>query len=225
MYQFVTGPLLWLSFLVFIVGIVVRAVLYVRGLDWKLDRVAYRIHFAQGLRGAVRSVVSWLFPFGTRSWRAKPGMTVLFFAFHGGLIITPLFLLAHNIILKQRWGIHWFSLPEIVSDVLTVVVIVSVLFFVLRRIALGEVRILTTAYDYLLLGIALAPFLTGFLASHLAPGYSFWLIAHVLTGEIMLVAIPLTKLSHVILFFLTRSQIGMDFGIKRGGMKGRDLPW
>ena len=30
---------------------------------------------------------------------------------------------------------------------------------------------------------------------------------------------PFTKLSHIALFFCTRIQIGMDFGIKRGGMK------
>ena len=29
-------------------------------------------------------------------------------------------------------------------------------------------------------------------------------------------AIPFTKLSHFLLFFLSRAQIGMDFGIKRG---------
>ena len=33
MYEFVTGPLAWLAFIVFFVGIVVKLVLYVRGLD------------------------------------------------------------------------------------------------------------------------------------------------------------------------------------------------
>jgi len=35
----------------------------------------------------------------------------------------------------------------------------------------------------------------------------------------MLIAVPFTKLSHFVLFFMSRGQIGMDFGIKRGGMK------
>jgi hypothetical protein len=75
------------------------------------------------------------------------------------------------------------------------------------------------------LAIVLAPFITGFLASHRIPNYSFWLIAHIICGEIFLIAIPLTKLSHFILFFLSRAQLGMDYGIKRGGMKGRGLAW
>ena len=101
----------------------------------------------------------------------------------------------------------------------------AALFILLRRIALPQVRILTSAYDLLLLAIAVAPFLTGFLAYHQVGDYKFWLILHILCGEIMLIAIPLTKLSHFLMFFLSRAQIGMDFGIKRGGMKSKGMPW
>ena len=225
MYEFITGPLLWFSFSVFIVGVIVRMVLYIKGLNWQMDRVTYTVNVVYGIKGALRSIFFWLFPFGTRSWRQKPGMTVLFFVFHIGLIITPVFLQAHNIILKERWGISLWTIPDPVADVMTVAVMVAVLFLVLRRISFPEVRILTTAYDYLLLAIAVAPFVTGFLARLQVPGYSVWVMAHIICGEIMLIAIPFTKLSHVILFFLSRAQIGMDYGIKRGGMKGKGLAW
>jgi nitrate reductase gamma subunit len=84
-------------------------------------------------------------------------------------------------------------------------------FIILRRIALPEVRILTKPYDFLVLAIAVAPFLTGFIAYHQVGNYDFWIVAHVLCGEIMLVAIPFTKLSHFLLFFLSRAQIGHGF--------------
>ena len=193
------------------------------GWTGRLDRVAYTEHAVYGFRGAVRSIVYWLIPFGTHSWRFYKGMTVLVFAFHIGLLFTPIFLRAHNIILKERWGFSLWSLPEGVADILTIVVIVAGVFLLLRRIAFPEVRIITTAYDYLLLAIAVAPFVTGFMAYHQDPDYHFWLIAHILCGEIMLVAIPFTKLSHFVLFFLSRAQIGMDFGIKRGGMKSKGI--
>ena len=225
MYEFITGPLLWFSFSVFIVGMIDRMVLYIKGLNWQMDRVTYTVNVTYGIKGALRSIFFWLFPFGTRSWRQKPGMTVLFFVFHIGLIITPIFLQAHNIILKERWGISLWTIPDPVADVMTVAVMVAVLFLVLRRISFPEVRILTTAYDYLLLAIAIAPFVTGFLARLQVPGYSGWVMAHIICGEIMLIAIPFTKLSHVILFFLSRAQIGMDYGIKRGGMKGKGIAW
>jgi len=225
MYEFVTGPLAWLSFAIFFVGLSVRMVWYIRGLDWKLDRVTYGVNTSFGVKGAIRSIVFWLFPYGTRSWRNNPWFTFWVFLLHIGLLMTPVFLLGHNILLKERWGISLWTLPEGVADGLTVLVIVSIVFLILRRIALPEVRLITTAYDYLLLAIAVAPFITGFLAFHRTPEYYFWLIAHIISGEILLVAIPLTKLSHFILFFLSRAQLGMDYGIKRGGMKGKGLAW
>ena len=225
MYQFLTGPLLWLSFLIFFIGLIVRVVWYVRGLSWQMDRVAYTKHVSHGVKGALRSIFFWLLPFGTRRWKTRPAMTILFFVFHIGIVITPIFLLAHNIILRERWGISWATLPGPVADTLTIGVLVSALFLVLRRVAFSEVRILTSAYDYLLLAITVAPFFTGFLASLKVAGYPFWLYAHIISGEIMLIAIPLTKLSHIVLFFMSRGQLGMDYGIKRGGMKGRGLAW
>ena len=81
MYQFVTGPLAWIAFIIFFVGCLYRLVWYVRGLNWQLDRVSYRYNVSYGIKGAVRSIFFWLVPFGTHSWRAKPAFTVLFFRF------------------------------------------------------------------------------------------------------------------------------------------------
>jgi nitrate reductase gamma subunit len=225
MYEFVSGPLAWIAFATFFVGILYRAVWYVRGLNWQLDRVAYSEHQALGFRGAARSILYWLFPYGTHSWRKNPFFTLLVFVLHIGLLFTPLFIKGHNILLQERWGFSLPTISEIGADMLSIAVIVAVIFLVLRRIALPEVRIITTAYDYLLLAVAVAPFVTGLLARYQVGSYNFWLIAHILCGEIFLVAIPLTKLSHFILFFMSRAQLGMDYGIKRGGMKGKGLAW
>ena len=225
MYEFVTGPLVWLSFAIFFVGLIVRTVFYVRGLDWKLDRVTYSVNTSFGVRGAVRSILYWLFPYGTRSWRHNPWFTLWVFLMHIGLLFVPIFLLGHSVLMRERLGFGLWSMPEGLADVLTILVIVSVIFLTLRRIALPEVRLITTLYDYLLLVVAVAPFVTGYIASHGTPNYSFWIIAHVLSGEILLIAIPLTKLSHFILFFMSRAQLGMDYGIKRGGMKNKGIAW
>jgi nitrate reductase gamma subunit len=225
MYEFVSGPLAWIAFGIFFCGLIYRIVQYVRGLDWQLDRVTYSEHVSYGIRGALRSVFFWLIPFGTVSWRKNPFFTVLVFIFHIGLVFAPVFLLAHGVLLRERWGISLGFFPEALGDVLTVAVILAAVFLVLRRIALPEVRVLTTAYDYLMLAIAVAPFVTGFFAYHQLGDYRFWLVAHILAGEIMLVAIPFTKLSHFVLFFMSRAQLGMDYGIKRGGMKNRGLAW
>ncbi len=101
----------------------------------------------------------------------------------------------------------------------------SAVFLALRRIALPEVRILTTWYDYIILLLAVAPFITGFVARYELGSYTFWLTVHILFGETLLIAAPFTKLSHIVLFFASRAQLGMDYGIKRGGMKGKGMAW
>ena len=225
MYEFVTGPLAWLSFGIFFIGLIYRLVWYIRGLNWQMDRVTYSVNVAYGIKGALRSIFFWLVPFGTHSWRYYPGFTVMVFVFHICLLFTPVFLVGHNVLLLERWGFSLPTLPEGLTDIMTMGVIVAAVFIILRRIALPEVRIITKPYDFLVLAIAVAPFLTGFLAYHQVGSYDFWIVAHVLAGEVMLVAIPFTKLSHFLLFFLSRAQLGMDYGIKRGGMKNKGMAW
>jgi len=202
-----------------------KFVLYFKGLDWKLERVAYKAYPAQGFKGAVNSISKWLIPFGTYGWRKQPFMTVIFFGFHIGAVFVPIFLLAHNVFLKDKIGISWITLNSGIADILTWTVIVSAFLLVLRRISLPEVRILTTAYDYFILLLSVAPFITGLIARYEIGNYSFWLTLHILCGEALLIAIPFTKLSHIVLFFASRAQLGMDYGIKRGGMKGKSMAW
>lgn len=225
MYQIITGPVLWFSLVFCAVGCMVHVVLYIKGLDWKLDRVTYTKHMSYGIKGAARSVFFWLVPYGTRSWRANPGFSLVFFLFHIGLIFSPIFLQAHNIILRERWGVSLWTIPDGLADVLTLCVIGCGLIILIRRMAVPKVRILTQTQDLLILLIAVAPFLTGFVAYHQVGDSQFWTLAHIIAGEVMLIAIPLTKLSHVVLFFCSRVQLGIDFGVKRGGMKSPGLKW
>jgi nitrate reductase gamma subunit len=149
----------------------------------------------------------------------------LVFILHIGLLITPIFLMGHNVMLEENFGFSLPTISESFADFLTILVIIAVVLLALRRMALPEVRIITDWQDYAVLLIAVAPFVTGILARYQVGNYDFWLILHILAGEILLVAIPLTKLSHFILFFLSRMQLGMDYGIKRGGMKGKGFAW
>ena len=70
------------------------------------------------------------------------------------------------------------------------------------------------------------PLITGILFRFSTSCYAFWEVAHILTAEIFLIAAPFTKLSHIVLFFMSRAQIGMDYAIKRGGHnRGPAFPW
>lgn len=226
LYLFLTGPMFWIALAVCLIGLIVRVVLYIRGLNWQLDRVAYRSNPKLGAIGALRSIGYWLVPFGTRGWRRQPFMTLIFFGFHVGAVLIPLFLLAHNQFLAEKIGVSFgWTLGNGIADLLSWSVIVCALLLLGRRLALAEVRILTTPYDLLILALATAPFITGLLARYEVGNYYFWLITHILSGEILLIAIPFTKLSHIVLFFATRAQLGMDYAIKRGGERNAHLAW
>ncbi|MCG8470824.1 MAG: hypothetical protein MI742_03090 [Desulfobacterales bacterium] len=222
--SFFTGPALWASLAIFFFGSLLHVVRYVKNLDWQLDRVSYGRHLFFGIKGALRSVCFWMTPFATRSWRMKPVYTLMFYLFHVGGVVVPLFLSAHAVIIKSRWGITIPTLPDAVADFLTVGVLVGALGMLCRRLMRPEVRRMTTCRELGTLILAVAPFLTGFLAYHQVGNASFWTLAHIISGEMLLVAIPFTRLSHMVFFFCSRIQIGMDFGIKRGGMKSVGMP-
>jgi nitrate reductase gamma subunit len=225
MYNFITGPLLWATFAIFFIGLTVRIVLYIRGLDWRLDRVAYRAYPGLGIKGALSSIIHWLIPYGSYGWRDKPLYTIVFFVYHVGLVVTPLFLAGHAVIIKERWGINWPTISMALADGLTIGVIICTVLIAIRRIGLPEVRILTTLYDFFLLLITVIPFLSGFLAVHQFGDYTFWNYTHILSGQALLIAIPFTKLFHVVGFFLSRAQLGMDFGIKRAYKAKGGFAW
>jgi len=226
MYQFLVGPMFWLSIAICLIGIIVRSVGYVRGLHWQLDRVAYRAHPRAGIKGAARSIFFWIVPFGARGWRAQPFMATCFFAFHLGVVLVPLFLSAHQMVMRDKLGFSLFSLPGGLADGLSWATLTAAVLLALRRIALPEVRIMTTWRDYGILALSVAPFVTGLAARYHVGDYSFWLTLHILCGEALLIAVPFTRMSHIFLFFMSRAQLGMDYGIKRGGMKGHHgLAW
>ena len=78
-----------------------------------------------------------------------------------------------------------------------------------------EVKYVTSASDWALLALAAAPFVTGVLAYHQIFDPKFMTILHMLSGEAMLVAIPFSRLSHMLYAPLTRAYIGSEFGAVR----------
>lgn len=207
-YNFVSGPLAWLAFTIFIGGILFRLVRLIVEIQQKEKFIFTYLSWKYSLR----SILHWIIPFATVNWRRHPVLTIFTFAFHICLIVTPIFLLSHIILWQEAFDISWWSLPDAVSDVMTVIVIASCVFFLVRRFTQPEVKFVTSASDYVILAIVAAPFVTGFLAYHQWFAYQTMMILHIVSGEIMLAAIPLTRLNHMIFSPLTRAYMGSEFG-------------
>jgi nitrate reductase gamma subunit len=210
MYEIARGPLVWLAFAVFLGGSLYKLVfMYI------LAKKEKSVLPVMSAKYGFRSLMHWLVPLSSRNQRLSPVITLVSYAFHFCLLLTPLFVMGHAVLWEESWGISWWSMPAWLADIMTLVVILAIGFFMLRRIAAPEVRNVTTWKDFLLLLLVVAPFLTGFVAhQQWLPGKAA-VIAHIITGVLWLVAIPFTWLSHMIWFVFTRAYMGSEFGAVR----------
>jgi nitrate reductase gamma subunit len=141
------------------------------------------------------------------------GISVLFHVF---LFITPVFLFAHNELFRQAWGFSLPSLSESTTDMMTILFLLCGFFFLFRRVFVRRVRAITTANDYLMLLVTVTPFFTGLMAFRHWFDYQSMMIVHILSGELMLILIPFTKLGHMIYLFLYRLFIGGEYSFGQG---------
>ncbi len=208
LYNFVSGPLVWLAFIVFIGGCLYRLITLMVLVHKKEKFIYSYMSWKYGLR----SIVRWSTPFATENMRRHPAMTIVAYVFHICLILTPIFLLAHVTLVDESWDLSWWTLPDALAVIMTLMVIGACVFFLVRRLVNPEVQYVTSASDYILLAIVAAPFITGFLVYYQWFAYQTLLILHIVSGEIMLVAIPFTRLSHMLFAPLTRAYMGSEFG-------------
>ena len=208
LYLFVSGPLAWLAFIIFFGGCLYRLI----SLMVLVHQKEKFIYSYMSLKYGLRSILRWSTPFATENMRKHAVLTIVAFAFHICLILTPIFLLAHVTLIDESWDLSWWTLPEGAAEIMTLIVIFCCGFFLVRRLVNPEVKFVTSASDYVILGIVAAPFVTGFLVYYQWFGYQTMLILHILSGEVMLVAIPFTRLSHMLFAPLTRAYMGSEFG-------------
>jgi len=210
MYDFVRGPLVWFACIAFVLGIAWR--LAAMALLARRDKVVYPTYSA---RHGLRSLLHWVVPFANRNTRLHPLFTVVSFSFHICLLLTPLLVMGHAVLWEESWGLRWWSLPAGIADAMTLVVVGGGLFFFLRRLVAPEVRNVTTWRDHLLLLVVISPFLTGLAAHHQWLDPERATVLHIVCGAAWLVAIPFTRLSHMLWFVFTRTFMGSEFGAVR----------
>jgi len=215
MVDFIRGQLISIALIIFILGLIFQLIQF-----FKLTKKKEWVYPPLQIKSEKKSAGQWVsFCFGSLNgtlWETDPVVTIVTSVFHVFLIGVPIFLLGHNILLDQSWGLSLWSLPESMTDVFTLVVLICLAFFLARRLFLARVRAITTLYDYVILLIAVAPFLTGYFAYHQWFHYETVMTIHILAGEVMLITIPFTKLGHMLFFFLYRFLIGNEYSFAKG---------
>ncbi len=207
MYELARGPLAWVASIVFLSGTLFRVGSFLR-----IRQRHGMVYPSQSTIGGIRALAHGLVPFASTAMRSHPVFTLVTVLFHVCLLLLPMFLLAHIILWYESWELLWWSLPDNVADIMTVWVILACLAFVIRRGTDSAARQVSRKSDFVLPLLILLPFLSGFLASHHWGPYRPLLILHILSGELLLMSIPFTRLGHMFYFFLARIYMGADFG-------------
>jgi nitrate reductase gamma subunit len=156
-------------------------------------------------RQIAAQTVSWLFPFN-RIHRSRASYSLASFSLHLGVLIVTFFLRNHLDILQANVGLSWAAISKPILDILTLVGIIGIALLLLFRLYFTGSRRLSTTADYGVLLILLGIFLSGFLAGrpwNPIP-YNGLMLFHTISGMLLLILIPFSKISHCVLYPLIR---------------------
>jgi nitrate reductase gamma subunit len=163
-------------------------------------------------RTVLRDTLRWLLP-NPRVTAGKRLFAASSMVFHVAVIVTPLFLAGHILLWERGLGISWPALNQPLADYLTWAGIAAALILLSQRICSRASRTLSRPQDYLLLVLIGVSFTSGHLITRpqLNPfAYEPTLLVHVLSGDLVLLLVPFSKLSHLVLFPITQlvSELG-----------------
>lgn len=200
--EWARGPAFRFSILLMILGLLRLAVLNVVNITNVVSRARDK---NIPWRKVITDTARWFFPYKT----AKPQLffTVVSILFHVSVIITPVFLGAHIMLWQRGIGISWAAIPQVLADYLTLLAIATAAVLFFKRVSAKATRALSRPQDYLLPLLIMVPFASGYLAMHPASSpfdYNATMFVHVMSGNLVLVLIPFSKLSHAILFPTTQ---------------------
>ncbi len=206
----VRGTGLQIAAAVFVLGMSYR-MLYLLLLGRKKSLAAPRgSEWGPGLR------TMWRRSFVLPALSARGKFTVVSgYAFHLGFFIALFFLSQHIDMLRAVLGFGWPALPRSAIDISAILSIAALIALLVHRFMDPVKRLLSDFQDYLTWTLTFLPLLTGFLLLRgIGFGYTTLLTLHTLSIELLLIAIPFTKLAHMFSTFAARWYNGAIAGFK-----------
>ena len=195
--EWARGPFFWAALSFMVLGLTRRLGLTLWGMHVVLRRAGdKKIPYGK----LAMATLAWVFPVGTLKSRTIFGLTNLLF--HVATLAPPVFLAGHIVLWRRGLGISWPALPAPAADCLTALAVVTAAALVAQRVLARDTRALSRLQDYLLPLFIAVPFVSGFLVKHPSCNflpYELLLLVHVASSNVLIILIPLTKLSHCVL--------------------------
>ncbi len=162
-------------------------------------------------RGILYSLTFSMLPWKKDSTRRHPWTYAAGMGMHLGVFLTVLFALGRRFASWPEWSLPLFGLAAAIG-------LLSTLGLCVKRGTRGYMRAISTADDFLANLLIQLYLLGGLLAVLLPTADAFWR----LTAILLLIYVPLGKVYHMLLFFVSRALFGLQFG--RRGVLQHDVP-
>lgn len=212
------GPLLTGALWFFLLGMLLRLGLALRS-GWRHQRPPVKsggpglaggnvlASFGRGL--LVLPFIPWL----KGAWSRSRVTYLAGGIFHLGLLAVLLLSKAHIAVWKELTTLSWPALPKPVMGWLSALALLAMLALLVNRLRDPLLRLLSGAGEWLNWLLVFLPMLSGFVLAR-----QWWLpfeaayALHMLSVDVLLVWIPLSRIAHFMFYFISRSIHGLEFG-------------
>jgi nitrate reductase gamma subunit len=201
------GPALAYATLFMVFGLVLRVVeIYSLGRPKEMAKVR-----ASGTQDGFKLILRRSLP-EVRHWKYITASYI----FHVGLFVVIFFFIPHTQLFKDVFGVFWTGWPNYIIDFFTLISIAAMMYALVQRRMDPARRILSTMSDYFIWLVTFLPLVTGYMAFHrIGPDYTLMLALHILSVELLMIALPVSKLTHTVTFAISRFYTGSNNG-RRG---------
>jgi len=212
--RFARGPLFQIALLVFVAGMVFRLI-RIRLLGWSKDRVPNK---GSKFGGVVKTYLKGLIilpfiPWVKNTFSKNPIVYLAGFIFHIGLFVIIFLGTAHMLVWKSLLGFGWATLPTPIIDWLAAVTIIAIIALAINRIVNPVLRKISGVPEWLNLIFVFIPFITGYMMyHHLWFQYEMLYSLHMFSVDWLLIWIPMSRISHFMFYFFSRTIHGAQFG-------------
>jgi hypothetical protein len=212
--RFFRGPFFAVSLIIFVGGMAYRLFRIIL-LGWPRDRVESR---GSKTVGVVRTYLKGLILFPFIPWvrRTFGKNTLTYIAgglFHLSLFLVIFFATPHVLVWKSLLGFGWSALPAPMADGLSAIGIISLLLLLVNRLTHPVLKLITRSPAWLNWTLVFLPFVTGYaMTHHLLFRYEALFSLHMITVDILLIWIPLGRISHFLFYFFSRTIHGAQAG-------------
>jgi nitrate reductase gamma subunit len=212
--EFARGPFFQVALFVFLAGMAYRLV-RVLVLGWEADKVKAKGSKLGGVAMSfAKGILVWPFiPWVKNTFNRNPVTYLAGGLFHLGLFVVLMLGTAHMLVWKSLLGFGWPTLPLPIVDWLAAGAIVALIALLINRIVNPVLRLLTGPAEWLNWLIVFLPMVTGYIMTHhLFFPYETLFALHMLAVNVLLIWIPMSRISHFVFYFFSKAIHGADFG-------------